>query len=51
MGEIIGVVIGILIFLIGIPYIGYISIKNEFGDGKYTKARDKKDEVKQNVNM
>ena len=46
MGEIIGVAIGILIFLIGIPYIGYIFIKNKFGDGNYNKTRDKKDDVK-----
>jgi len=44
MGEIIGVAIGILIFLIGLPYISYILIKNEFGNGKYIKANDKQGE-------
>ena len=35
--EVFGIAIGILLFLVGIPLIGYILAKNSFGGGSYNK--------------
>ncbi len=51
MGEMIGTIIGALFFigiiLGGIPYIMYVSVKNEFGDGMYNKPKNEKDRRKE----
>ena len=43
IGTIIGALLFIVIILGGIPYIMYVSTKNEFGGGKYNKSKNKKD--------
>ena len=40
--ETLGTIFGVILFLVGIPFIGYVSIKNEFGGGMYNKKDEKK---------
>jgi len=42
IGTILGILFFFLIILVAIPYILYISTKNEFGDGLYNSPNDKK---------
>lgn len=46
VGTILGILLFLLIFLVVIPYVLYISTKNEFGGGMYNKSHPKN--IKQN---